>query len=78
MATKKSVPDEPKEIEAVVAKEVKAEVPQAEAKVNVELKALRGGVHTVYMSKGVVRFVNGLAKVEMEIAKELKELGLVK
>jgi phosphotransferase system IIB component len=46
--------------------------------VDVELKEAKDGVHTIFAKDGHAIFVNGVAKVKEEVAKELKELGFIK
>jgi hypothetical protein len=46
--------------------------------VEVELKEARAGFHTIFCEKGIAEFKDGIAKVRDEIAKELKDLGLIK
>ncbi len=61
-----------------VAAEVRAETNRLDAKIKVELKQVEHGLHTVFTGSVVVKFQNGVAEVDNEIAKELKKLGLIK
>lgn len=58
------------------AKEIATEVLE---KVKVELLEIKKGTtNTVYHKLGMTSFVDGVAEVSVEIATELKEIGLVK
>lgn len=61
-----------------VIEKIEAKAEKVEAKVKVELVAFNKGIHTVYHKLGETVFENGVAEVDREVAKVLKELGLVK